>query len=303
MQAKWKKNKNLKPKVILEKIDSLANIENDIMSYSNFEFLDAKTALESMIDFPAVAIDLDKNKIISSAIWEIIKNKPSDPKKYIELVSINIKEALAKRNEQYYLLTSISILNIGIRFIKLNDCIIRFYKSDFPRKFKGREALIKNKKTNVKVESTLYTKVVIEIMAKSEEIAAGKALRVLDLFRSLMNLFANYQSEYIGNQWDPINKVRLGEFHTVHNYTGQVYSKMFWFDSTYSKTRPYISNEIALIINNVKFVMSNLNKFHSKYKSILTEGLLKYVRSFDEKKSKCCCYERMGGSRNYSSSK
>ena len=282
MQAKWKKSKSLKPKIIFEKIDSLVTVSNGTTSYSIFEFHDAKTALESMIDFPLIARDLDKNKLISSAIWEVAKNKPSDPQVFIKQISANIREALAKRDNQYFLLTSLSISNIGIRYIKLNDCIIRFYKSSFPRKFKGRNSLVKEKRNSAEVESISYTKVVVELTAKSEEIAAGKALRVLDLFRSMLNLFSNDTSEYIGNQWNPINKVRLGEFHTIHNDAGEAHVDMFWFDPSYSPATPYISNDIMIIIKNVRFIISNLPKLGRKYESILTDGLLRYVRSFDE---------------------
>jgi hypothetical protein len=73
--AKWKKNKSLKPKVILEKIDSLVDVSNGTQSFSNFELYDAQTALESMIDFPLVAKDLDKNKLISSAMWVVAKKQ------------------------------------------------------------------------------------------------------------------------------------------------------------------------------------------------------------------------------------
>ena len=282
LQAKWKKSKSLKPKVILDKIDSLVTVSNGTTSYSSFEFHDAKTALESMINFPLVARYLDKNKLISSAIREVANNKPSDPRIFIDQISTNIREVLEKRNNQYFLLTSISISNIGIRFIKLNDCVIKFYKSSFPRKFKGRDSLIKNKRNCSEIESLGYTKVVIELSAKSEEMAAAQALRILDLFRSMLNLFSNNISEYIGNEWNPINKIRLGEFHTVHDSTGKVYADMFWFDPSYSVASVYVSNNIPIILKNVKFIITNLEKSGRRYKSILTDGLLRYVRSFDE---------------------
>jgi hypothetical protein len=213
----------------------------------------------------------------------LLKNKPSEAKIFIEQINDNIKKALAKQDNQYFLLTSISILDIGIRIIKLKDCTIKFYKSDFPRKFKGRENLIKSSSKNAEVESNGYTKVVIELKAKSEKAAANEALRVLDIFRGMLNLFSNYSSEFIGNQWEPINKIRLGEFHTAHDSKGKVYSDMFWFDHSYSNTRPFILNNSSNIVKNLRFIISKLEKLNKKYESTLTDGILRYVRSFDER--------------------
>lgn len=281
LKAQWKKNKNLKPQVILDKINNIKKITDGKVTFSSIEYHDAKFALESMISFPPVANDLDKHKLVSDAVWEVFKTTGAADT-FIKQVNKNMKTTLAKRDNKYYLLTSVSILNPRVRSITVNECNIKFYKSNFPRKFKGRVELIDSKKQQSETESLGYTKVVIEITSKSEQIAASKALRALDLLRSVFALFANNSDEFVGNQWEPINKIRLGEFHTVHNDTGEIYPETFWYDPSYSYAKPFSSKDISIIAKNVKFIISNLDKLNRRYKLILTEGLLRYVRAFDE---------------------
>lgn len=285
LKAQWKKNKNLNPNVVINKINNVKNIKDGKLTFSGCEYHDAKFALESMINFPPVATDLDKYKLVADAVWEVFKTTGTSDH-FIKQVNENIKVALAKRENRYYLLTSVSIVNPRVRSIILNECNIKFYKLSFPKNFKGRIDLIDSKKGKSETESLGYTKVVIEITAKSEQIAASKALRALDLLRSVFGLFSNNIDEIIGNQWEPINKIRLGEFHTIHNDVGEIYPEMFWYDPSYSYSRPFFSKDITVIVKNVKYLISNLDKLDKldrKYKSVLTEGLLRYVRAFDEK--------------------
>lgn len=92
----------------------------------------------------------------------------------------------------------------------------------------------------------------------------------------------NHSNEFIGNQWEPINRVRLGEYHTVHREDGTIYPDMFWYDPTYKYARPVSSGDISIIVKSIKYVITRLGKLDRKYKDTLIESLLRYVRAFDE---------------------
>ncbi|WP_306331981.1 hypothetical protein [Vibrio injensis] len=282
MKVSWKKNKNLKPSVILNKVDQIKKLVEGKLSFSGFEHHDAITALESMIDFPPAAEDLDKYSLVKSTLWEVAKFPQSDPKVFINELDSNIRKSLAKRPNQYYVLTSLSIASLRTRHIELHGCVIKFYKKDFPRRFQGRSSLVEQYKPRGSSDSHGYTKVVIELKAKSESIAANKALRVLDLLRSLLAIHINSSAENVGNQWVPINKVRLGEFHTVHNADGEVYENTFWFEPIFTQSRVHYVNDPQIVVRNVRAIISKLSKFDKEYCSILCDGLLRYVRAFDE---------------------
>lgn len=282
MGACWKKNKSLKPKVILEKIDSLKKVVDGNVTFSSFEYHDAKAALESMIDFPNAAKDLDKGLLVSKAIWDVVKAPITEEKAFIKQINQNIRDELTTRENPYFVLTSMSVANIGTRSVRLDDCLFRFYQSKFPTKFNNRKPQMLSRSNIEETDSLGYTKVVIELSAKSEQLAVRKGLRVLDQLRAMYCLFLNNSNESIGNQWEPINRVRLGEYHTVHREDGTIYSDMHWCDPTYKYARPASSGDISIIVKNIKYLISRLERLDRKYKDTLVESLLRYVRAFDE---------------------
>ncbi|MEZ9189163.1 hypothetical protein AB4133_07540 [Vibrio sp. 10N.286.52.F8] len=283
MAAKFKTNKSLQPKVILEKLDSIKTVVDGKVSFSSFEYHDAKAALESMIEFPKAAKDLNKSRLVSNAVREAAKASVIEESAFIKQVNQCIKDEFSSRPNTYYVLTSVSISNVGIRKIALDDCLFKFYKTNFPRKFKNRKDSILSKNSGSKeVESLGYTKIVIEITAKSEQVAVSKGLRALDQLRSLYSLFLNNIAEHIGNEWEPINKMRLGEYHTVHREDGTIYPDMFWYDPTYIYTSPVSSQHIGNIVKNIRYIIGKQKKLHHTYRALLNESLLRYVRAFDE---------------------
>lgn len=284
MKVFWKNNKNksLKPSVILAKIDSVKNLVDGKVSFSGFEYHDAIIALESMINFPPIAEDLDKHSLVKKTVWEVAKSPKMEDKDFINQLDSNINKAIATRDNTYFVLTSLSIANFCVRKIELQNCTIRFYKTSFPRKFKGRKELIIRKQPHVEAESLGYTKVVVEIKTKSETLAANMALKTLDLLRGLFSFFSNNPSELYGNKWEPINKIRLGKFHTVHDDSGNVFDQTFWLDPSFIQARPYHMKNGKIVTKNLREIIGKLSKFDRKYHSLLCDALLRYVRAFDE---------------------
>ncbi len=283
MKVTWKKNKSLKPNVIFKKIDDNKTVVDGKVSFSGFEYHDAIVALETMINFPPIADDLDKDALVKKTVWKVAKEPKIELQQFISELDKNIRLELAKRNNIYYLLTSLSLTDLHVRKIVFQDCIFNFYKNDFPGKFKGRVSLIKKHKPHNEVETQSYTKVVIELKAKSESIAANKAMKMLDLLRSLLVIYSNSSAEIVGNNWEPINKIRLGEFHTVHDDSGDIFDKTFWYDPSFSKSKPHVIKNEKAVIKNVRAIINRLSKFERRYNSILCDGLLRFVRAFDEK--------------------
>ncbi|WP_193005809.1 hypothetical protein, partial [Psychrobacter namhaensis] len=148
---------------------------------------------------------------------------------------------------------------------------------------KGRKSLISESRANKEIESNGYIKVVIEIEAKSETIAANKAMKALDILRSFFCIQCNSFSEIIGNEFEPINKIRLGEFHTLHNASGNVFENSFWYDTSCSKAKVYVFRDERNTVKNVRNIVNIFSKFDKQYKSIISDSMLRFVRAFDEK--------------------
>ncbi|WP_199506777.1 MULTISPECIES: hypothetical protein [unclassified Psychrobacter] len=283
MKVQWKKNKNLKPSVILKKIDNEKKLENGRVSFSGFEFQDAIVAIESMINFPIIANDLDKHTLIQKTVWQAAKNTKIEPDKFLSILKDNISIELNKRNNTYYLLTSLSMRLSHTRKISFENFNFRFYKDNFPKKFRGRKNLISENRDNIETESDGYTKVVVELEAKSETIAANKAVKALDILRGFFCIQCNSFSEIIGNESESINKIRLGEFHTLHNASGEVFEQSFWYDPSYSKAKVYLFRDEKNVVKNIRSIINIFSKFNKNYRNIMSDSILRFVRAFDEK--------------------
>ncbi|HDY7619986.1 TPA: hypothetical protein RQJ82_002207 [Vibrio vulnificus] len=283
MRVSWKKNKSLKPQIILEKIDSLKVVKDEQLSFSSFEYHDALVALESMIDFPSITEDLEKPSLVSAAISATAKEAVCTKDAFLKNLNDQIKVALARRENTYYLLTSLSVRNLKLRKIQVQNCTIKFYQSSFPKNFSGRREIVNKHSSKSKPESDGYIKVVVELKAKSERIAANQALKALDILRGILAIYCNDQAELIGNNWAPINKIRTGEFHSIHNESGVAYDQALWFEPNFVHSPCHVIQNHPIIVKNSKTILNRLTKFEKKYQTLLVDGLLRYVRAYDER--------------------
>lgn len=240
---KWKKNQNLKPEVILRKLEELKQVGNDnSISFSAFEYQNAMAALYSMIEFPKQFISLQNISILKSAVSNTAKLGKIDKDTVLNELKQLAKKELSKKELTYNILTSFSMVSpLPVKSIKIAESTIKFYVNDYPKKYSSRiktmEYINKNKiKKITEFDFSQYTKIIITTKAKNELEAANKALNNFDLLRAIFSLFANSGIEIIGDKYSPINKIRLGEFYTVHNSLGKNLSiNRYWFEPNYKQ--------------------------------------------------------------------
>lgn len=136
MKAKWKKN--LKPNVILGKIDSIKSVGADKrVSYSGFEYHEAMAVLRNMVAFPKVADGLNQEDIVAKAVNIIAKDSNLDESKVINEINSIIRSQLATSEYKFHILTSISLGKpYPEKIIKIEDCIIRILDSNYPKKYR-----------------------------------------------------------------------------------------------------------------------------------------------------------------------
>lgn len=283
MQIKWKKNNNLKPNAILDKLVSIRSVSNNgEVSFSggiDFEF--AQSALETMIEFPREMEGRVKKELIWRAISTPEKlTQENIVKKINELVSCQN----AKTESVFQILSSISICKQQQpRIIEIEDCKVELLNSSLLEKYlAARKKALQDTKFSSNEIPYDYSKVIITVKAKSTSSAVTKALRCLDLQRAIWGLLSNSLMQITGNEWEPINKIRLGEIHTVHNEDGELASEMFWYEPNFVKAESFNpwNHDKDFEENDKKYLMQ-LNK--SKYSEKLKDALLRYVRALDER--------------------
>lgn len=277
MGAQWKRK--LKPNVVLRKIDGIKTVLPDgRVSYSGFEYHDAMATLQGMVEFPRDSDDLDKEGIVARAVSRVAKAKELDEQSVLREINVLIKDARACKEGIYFVLTSISLKKpYPGRTLKSEGATIRISDRPFPKKFSGRDDVLKNRHSPEDATPKGYAKVVVQLKAKSERAASSAALKALDLQRAIWCLFGNSSMELIGSASSTlINKIRLGGAHTVHNEAGNVASDSFWYEPNFSYANPFSNSKTEIVIKNAKFINEKLHGH--PYGEVIKSALLRYVR-------------------------
>jgi len=281
MKISWKKKNNLKPHVILDKIDSIKTVSSEgNVSFSGFELHDAMPVLKSMISFPAQSDGLDKDALV----WKTISSIPEKltPDVVINKINEIFRRQNAVRESAFHVLTSVSLNTLVLqKTITIEGARVRLLHVDFPKKYSARQDAIRNSKLTIDATPRNYCRVIIIVKAKSPHAAVTKALRCLDLQRALWCLFSNSRMEIIGNEWEPINTIRLGGIHTVHNENGSLATEMVWFEPNYSEAKLCDPKPPEIFNKNCIYARKLLSK--STYSKSIKDALLRYVRALDEK--------------------
>lgn len=217
-------------------------------------------------DIPQIDSSL-KSKLIIESLMELILEKMESSENLLVLVNEKLLNTLFLK-EYKFCLTSLSCESIPFKKITVFDSQIHFYKN-FPSKFKSRYFL--------KGDSDNYIKCVISTKTASNELNAH--MDNLDILRALWNIFLN-------NEWgmvmhdnpQPINKIRLGKYHSLHNEIGEIFPNSHFYDSKFV--------EASLInVSNIskKILLRNLDIIaRCNYRKDIIESLLLFLRALDE---------------------
>ena len=279
----WKKN--LKPQILLDKLSKIVNVTEDgKVSFVGWDYHEIIVALENMVETKNASRDLYLPTLISKAVTQSAKEKLDGNNVLLNLNKL-AKENLATKIKKYRVLTSVSLpLTYPKRKFKVANSEIHIV-SDFPKKYsEHRNSLLSRTEDNLKGNGSdeHYSKVVIYCQSKSPYGAIKQALEDLDLWRGILCLFTNFQMELIGDSYKPINTIRLGKFHTVHEENGNAaLNTQYWFEPNFVSAKNAKLKNPELLLKNTNFFMDTIAEH--KDKALLTEGVVRYVRSLDEK--------------------
>lgn len=278
MAVKWKTNNSLRPETILKKLEEIKNKNSPDEIDFSIEYTFALSALETMISFPKIE-GINKSDLIFRVI-----SKTGELKKDTVLTELNqlVSQVNAQKESVFHILTSLSLSNFPTKRITVVDCEIELMDKDYPEKYINARKIVLEKK-NLNEAPSGYTKIIIFVKEKSAERAVTKALRCLDLQRAAWCLLANRSYfEFFGNEWEPINKIRLGEIHSVHHDNGELAIEELWFEPNFVKASSInVLQELNKFEENNEWLLTQLDK--SKYPEELKNALLRYVRALDEK--------------------
>lgn len=281
MNAVWKKK--AKPNIVLKRIEESKSVTADgKVSYSGFEFYDAMATVQGMVDFTDRSKTLEIDLIIWSAINNIAKNQVLEQKKVIDEINRLIKEEHKTKEREFHVLTTLSLGKpFPFRSITIEGSKIYFLDKDFPKKYEGRKTTLQNQIEVSDVTPDSYTKVIVTVKSKSVKGAATKALRLIDIQRAIWSVFANSSMWLFGNEWKPINKIRMGCVHTVHEVNGKNSDEQFWYEPNFTKADPYKPDDLSEFKKSHNFVHSKLRRI--AYSPHMSDALIRFVRALDER--------------------
>jgi hypothetical protein len=282
MPIKWKSSSRFRPEMVLSKIDATRTVSPaGGATFTGFDLQELQPALHSMLQFPPAASEVDAASLVWRALTKV--RGPLMPANFLATANAELTALLASREEEYRLLTTISIRRSDTP--TLVSCLgaqVRFLSSDFPKRYKARDGLINEQQTGIPFAPSTYTKVLVSIRAKSQDVAFAKAVRALDLLRALWCLMGNSRMQItLGTpSLKPINVVRLGGHHTLHMPDGAAARSGIWFEPGYVEAPVFAFSKPAIAQKNLRLAMRRLRS--SRYGERIIAALVQYVRAFDE---------------------
>lgn len=284
MPIKWKNPKKFKPQVVFERLGKTRSIAEDgSTSFADFQIHQDAAALSSMLEFPQVAEDMDKAGLVFSALFA---SRPDlSPDSFITAINKGLNKQLAKKEEKFVLITSISLdSTTWQRRVSALNSSIDFFGMRMPKKFGSRQDLIERNGRHLGIEDepSDYCVIGVSVYAKSAHMATSKALRYLDVYRGILCLEANKSLEisFGGNDHKPINLIRLGSFQTLHHAGGKLASEAVWYIPEYKKEKLYRFKNSEIVQKNARYAMRRIK--NSPFGKVIAESLVRYVGALDE---------------------
>jgi hypothetical protein len=231
----WKKN--LKPQVLLDKLSQIVQVTADgKVSFVGWDYHEIIVALENMVEIKNASRDLYLPSLISKAVTQSAKEN-LDSNTVLENLNRLARDHLATKIKNYRVLTTVSLPQSYLkRKLKVANSEIHIV-TDFPKKYsEHRSSLLSKTDDNLKYNGSddHYSKIIVYCKSKSPHGAIKQALEDLDLWRGILCLFTNHQMELIGDSYKPINAIRLGRFHTLHEESGiAALNTQYWFEPNF----------------------------------------------------------------------
>ncbi len=278
-EIKFKKERT--PKYLLDEIEKSKRVYDGRISY-NFtkEYMSSRIAIFSAIEFPVgISNSMDVHELFSLALDKAAASGILTVERFLNEINKTAKENLSKKENDYYLLSSMSLNYASLPFKKINfkDGVEVIFCKSYSKKFSSRSSLKLNNGYGEGNDDG-YCKVVVHVKSKSIKAAYAKALDYLDFVRSIFCFCINSEFELMGSPYDPINKIMLGPLHTLHDFSGALMSDEYRFELNFKRKSIYSkSNEV--FIKNVKFFNSKFKE--NKYQDFIIGSMIRYVRSLD----------------------
>lgn len=288
--AKW--NKNYDHIQLIRELEKTRSINKEGRAqFSGFGMMTKCPKLEAMIILNQEITLEDKHSIVQQSIFNAGRKGKLTPEAILPEVKKLEGEHLSSKEQSYVLVTSISV---GRNYHKLPNLQIDKNRITFSKSLPKRFVNTINKQrkqfmyySEKKKTPSNYLFVRITVRAKGIHRATEKALNALNFYRGLLNYTINYGQQtfsFGGMHRTPINKILLGQTHTLHKTNGSMaVDDLYWYEEGYREpVRVYKDNAVGRFAKMLKYVgeiRKNIQK--SKIREKLQYAILLYTDALD----------------------
>lgn len=279
-----KKRKDFNVQFFIEELGKRVSLnENEALTYQGFDTGEMLSLLRYMVDFPSNAEHLDKQLMTNRAIKELLIKDTFTEKAFFEELKNVITCELRTRERTFYVLTTMSLdmTNIGAHSYELLGCKISLFKDSFSDRFTGRSDVIEALSEDIDDGSDVrgYSRIEIEVKSRNENEAFSRALDSLNILRALFSFAFNDVGIILGDFYKPINKIRLGKIHTLHDHNGVALNSPVFYEPEFSVTKAARYKKPDEL---TRYVCTLLERVRvCKFSRKIENALIRFVTSLD----------------------
>jgi hypothetical protein len=269
---------NLGP--ILVELEKCKRIDSDgKIFFEGWPIVELYPTLEQAIDFPASLPEGERSRIMREALRAAAANRPLNTGAFLGAIKRLTHSFATTKPKAFVLATSISLpQSEKISPIRLDGGLIIFSFA-LPRRF-SREKLEGEFRINsLQPNPPNYQSVRVQVNARSTSEAFNRSKEMLEYLRALWNFQLNRANIISFGSRSPLNKIRLGQVHTLHQVSGELAADEYLYEPSYTLER----NPTATAWSSVERFPSKLHRLVSKcpYKAELRKALIRYGCALD----------------------
>lgn len=289
---KIKKGGTERLKFALRNVEQITGLRDrdtiHILSNKYLEYDEQIVLLEAVVEFGGHLSESEARQAIKEGVKALLRSDQSASKAFLGGTKKCMKRMLARPEERFTLLTTISIdpsRSFPIKRIRFGEGTVEFTNGPFPKKYASRSEASARYTGEVDATPHNYSGVIVRTTAKHSEAAVSKSMESLNAVRALHSLEANpYISESFGHRSSTgSNRIVLGGMHTLHRRSGALSGDAgeYWYEPHTALPSPYAFKEssVGKVERNIRFFVKSIEA--SSYSQKLTGALLRYTTAFD----------------------
>ena len=247
------------------------------------EFNDYEAALTTALVIPDDVPDIEKQRIIRSAITATVQANGLSWKTLWNAIGNGVGMFLQTPPTRYVLLTYLSIDQSALPSnVRMSGTALTFSK-EAPVSFQvARKSLLPENMLKVDPRSTIV-RALVEGRSPSE--AGLKAITAIDLIRGIWNLDLNraVADRKTYPVFKPVNAIRQGPAYTLHKLSGELAISDYWYELLVapSDACAHLGGKWVRLRKFERWVRKQLAKCPSQ-RGALEKAICNYSRAFDE---------------------